>query len=159
MPRFGTILAERRLVDQASGAVVRVSLGAPRPGRDGADWECPFRIRGAGVSRLEFGYGVDSMQALTVALDGIRALLDESGLALGWKVGPGRHDIFSEETGFARQIPIGFGAAFRRRLERLLDRELQRNLERLGRRSTRKTKPTPQKARKAPMPRKSRKAR
>ena len=35
---------------------------------DDADWECPFRIHGAGISRVEFGYGIDSMQALTTAL-------------------------------------------------------------------------------------------
>ncbi len=98
------------------------------------------------------------MQALTVALDGIRARLDESGLALGWTVGPGRDGIFSEETGFARQIPIGFGAAFRRRLERLVDGELRRWVQGLKRRSTRRT-PTPKKARRPPAPRKSRKAR
>ena len=90
MRRIGTILAERRLAEQVSGKVVRVSLGAPRPGTDDADWECPFRIHGAGISRVEFGYGIDSMQALTTALDGIRVLLDESGLALGWKMGAGR---------------------------------------------------------------------
>ena len=51
------------------------------------------------------------MQALTTALDVIRALLDESGLALGWKMGAGRHDIWHDETGFARSIPIALGAA------------------------------------------------
>ena len=106
MRRIGTILAERQLAEQVSGKVVRVSLGAPRPGTDDADWECPFRIHGAGISRVEFGYGIDSMQALTTALDGIRVLLDESGLALGWKMGAGRQDIWHDETGFARSIPI-----------------------------------------------------
>ncbi len=110
MRRFGTILAERLLAEQASGKVVRVSLGVPRAGTDDADWECPFRISGAGISRVEFGRGIDSMQALTTALDFIRVLLDESGLALGWKMGAGREDIWHEETGFARSIPIALGA-------------------------------------------------
>jgi hypothetical protein len=136
-----------------------VSLGAPRPGTGGAEWECPFRIHGAGISRIEFGYGVDSMQALTTALDGIHALLDESGLPLGWWTGPGRHDLFSDETGFARQLPRGFGAAFRRRLERLVDGELRQWVQRLKRRSARTKKPTAKKARRPPAPpRKSRKA-
>ena len=105
MRRIGTILAERQLAEQVSGKVVRVSLGVPRPVTDDADWECPFRISGAGISRVEFGRGIDSMQALTTALDFIRVLLDESGLALGWKMGAGRQDIWHDETGFARSIP------------------------------------------------------
>jgi hypothetical protein len=148
MRRFGPILAERLLGEPGSAKVVRVSLGTPRPGADGVDWECPFRLHGAGISRVEFGYGIDSMQALMTALDGIRWLIDESGLALGWKVGAGRHDIWDEETGFARSISIGFGTAFRKRMERLIDRELQRNVQRLAHRSTRKSKPAPRKSRK-----------
>jgi len=159
MRRIGTILAERRLAEQVTGKVVRVSLGAPRPRTEDADWECPFRIHGAGISRVEFGYGIDSMQALTNALDGIRVLLDESGLALGWKVGAGRHDIWHDETGFARSIPIALGAALSRRLERLFFREIRLETQRLERRSKRKSTPAPRRARKALQPRKSRKAR
>jgi hypothetical protein len=159
MPRIGPVLAERLLGDRNSGKVVRVSIGAPRPGTDRAPWECPFRIHGAGVSRVESGYGEDSMQALMTALEGIRVLLDESRLALGWKLGADRQDIWSGETGFTRSIPIALGPLVRRRLERLVDREIQHEVERLERRSKRKAKPTPRKARKAVEPRKSRKAR
>jgi hypothetical protein len=157
--RIGPVLAERRLVVRGSGEVVRVSLGAPRPGTDGAEWACPCRIHGAGISRVEFGYGMDSMQALTTALEGIRVLLDESGLALGWKMGPGRQDIWDGETGFARSIPMALGGAFSRRLERLFFRKIGLETQRLERRATRKSRPTPQKTRKAVKPRKSRKAR
>jgi hypothetical protein len=162
---MGTILAERVLGEQDSGKIVRVSLGVPRRGTGGAEWECPFRIHGAGVSRLAFGYGVDSMQALTTALDGIRARLEESGLSVGWKMGGGRHDIWADETGFARSIPIGFGRDFRQRMERLLDRELERHVQRLGRRSTRTSRTgkavavRPTVAGRASPARKSRKAR
>jgi len=98
------------------------------------------------------------MQALTTALDFIRVLLDESGLALGWKMGAGREDLWHEETGFARSIPIALGPAITRRLERLVDRAIQREVQRLERRSTRTSKPAPRRAAKAPQPRKSRKA-
>ena len=149
MRRIGTILAERQLAEQGSGKVVRVSIGAPRPGTGGADWECPFRIHGAGISRVEFGYGVDSMQALTTALDGIRALLDEAGLALGWKVGAGRDAIWQGETGFARSIPIALGAQVSKRMERLFFREIRRETERLERRSAKRSTAKPRKSRKA----------
>lgn len=157
MRHLGTTLAERRLVEERSGKIVRVSLGIPRAGADGARWECPFRIRGAGVSRLDFGYGEDSMQALATALEGIRALLDETGLALGWRLGAGRDAIWSGETGFTRAIPLALGPAFRRRLERLVDRQIHEEVQRLERRATRKHQAAPPKPRKAPVPRKSRK--
>lgn len=149
MRRIGTILAERLLAAPGSAAVVRVSLGVPRQLSGDADWECPFRIHGAGISRVESGRGIDSMQALTTALDFIRVLLDESGLDLGWKMGPGRQDVFQGETGFARSIPFALGPAFTRRLERLVDRELERKVQDLERRSPRRAPAAPRKARKA----------
>jgi hypothetical protein len=97
------------------------------------DWECPFRLRGLGVNQVQLGYGVDGIQAVTNALEGIRYALDRLetplvlpfGTAASWKATPARwkkgHLEFG--TGFHRFIPIGFGA-FTRRLERLVDREV-----------------------------------
>ena len=144
------------LAEQVSGKVVRVSLGAPRPGTDDADWECPFRIHGAGISRVEFGYGIDSMQALTTALDGIRVLLDETGLALGWKMGAGRQDIWHDETGFARSIPIALGPAIDADASSAWSTaKSSREVQRLERRSKRKSKPAPE-ASEGAKPRKAR---
>jgi len=138
-PRIGTVIADRRLV-APDGRAVRVVVGVPRRHRNGVDWACPFRIHGAGVSRVERGYGVDSMQALTTALEGIRVVLDETGLALGWNLGRGA--IVAGETGFIRALPLGFGPVFRRRIERLVDRLVQREwtreIQRLKRRGRRR---------------------
>ena len=124
MPRFGAVIAERRLVVRgAAKRRVVVSLGTPRRRRGQTDWECPFRIRGAGLTSLEYGYGVDSVQALTTALEGIRAVLDRSGQSLSWE------GVLPDDTGFQRFIPISFGTSFSRRLERLLDREMKRQLQ------------------------------
>jgi len=134
MKTFGPIIAERRLVVQGTRKVVRVSIGAPRPGGDRAPWVCPFRISGAGLSRVEHGgCGEDSMQALTTALEGIRAVLDETGLALGWDLGG---FVWDGETGFAQAISYGFGPVVRRRMERLVARELRAEVQRLKRRRT-----------------------
>ena len=101
-----------------------MSLGQPRPDkRPGGDWECPFRIRGRGVSVVEFGYGVDSMQALTTALEGIRVLLDGKFGSFVWEEG----GVLVDHSGIQRQIPLP-GGAVTRRLERLIDRELNRHL-------------------------------
>jgi Domain of unknown function (DUF6968) len=121
---FGPIVAERNLVAfNHEGERVRVTLGMPRWNR--REWECPFRIRGAGVSEVEFGYGVDSMQALTTALEGIRFVLDKKFGSLGWE------DVLPDDSGFQRLIPITFGKAFSKRLERLVDGECRRHLRQL----------------------------
>ena len=127
MAAFGTVIAERRLVDRDSPRRrVTVSIGCPRPDPvGGGDWECPFRITGAGLRRLEYGRGVDAMQAMITAFDFIRVLLAETGLPL---VFPNRHGV---DTGFPYSIPNAFGPAFTTRLERMVEREMARELKRL----------------------------
>lgn len=122
---FGPTIAERRLVadDPGIGAVI-VSLGTPRH-NGSEEWECPFRIKGRGLKIVEFGRGVDAMQALTTALDGIRYFLDQTNLALSWENGIPNH------TGFQRSITIALGATFAKRLERLVDREIARHVRTL----------------------------
>jgi hypothetical protein len=106
-------------------------LGQPRQSKsDKNEWECPFRIRGRGSALVEFGYGVDSMQALTTALEGIRVILDERFESFQWEDG----GALIAHSGFQRQIPL-LGAAFTRRLERLVDRELTRHVQQLERRT------------------------
>lgn len=143
-PRIGTVIAERRLAVRDSGGEVRVAIGVPRRLPNGVDWACPFRITGAGMARVDHGYGVDAMQALTTALEGIRYTLDRTGLALGWNLGRGA--VFDGETGFARSIPFAFSPAFTRRIERLVDRllarESTREVQRLKRRAARRRRKT-----------------
>jgi hypothetical protein len=128
---FGPVIAERRLVSHDhKGKRVRVSLGKPRWNK--REWECPFRIRGPGVSEVEFGYGVDSMQALTTAVEGIRFVLDKKFGSLAWE------GVFADDSGFERLIPSTFGVGFSRRLERLVDREFNRHLRQLERRNARR---------------------
>jgi hypothetical protein len=128
---FGQVIAERRLhVRGAPKRFVTVSLGAPRRTPGDEEWGCPFRIRGAGIRIVEYGYGVDAMQALQTALEGIRFFLDETGLPLQWPCGVPR------DTGFSyRQIPTMFGMTFARRLDRLIERELRQRLQYLQRKS------------------------
>lgn len=123
---FGAVIAERTLVvgDRGTRTVV-VSLGTPRPSDLGEDeWECPFRIKGAGLAIVEFGRGVDAMQALITALQGIRYFLDKTGLALSW-------DGLPVHIAFPRSLPPSLHPTFTRRLERLVDRELARHVRAL----------------------------
>ena len=127
--RLGNVIGERRLeFRDAPRKKLVVTLGKPRRTKGHQDWECPFRIKGAGVACLEFGHGVDALQALTSALEGIRVVLDEIGRPLAWS------GVLPDHTGFPRPIPIGAGPEMAARLERLVDRELNRHVRQLERR-------------------------
>ena len=124
---FGPVIGKRRLTTRgARPKPVIVSLGKPRLPRGERDWECPFRITGGGIRVLEYGYGVDSMQALQNALQGIRHALDKSGKSLDW--------MTTGTTGFQRSIPWYGDSRFTKRMERLVDAELKREAVRLRRR-------------------------
>ena len=133
MPRqtipFGAVIAERRLKPPgASGRFVVVSLGTPRKTSDDRNWECPFRISGAGVRRVAYGYGIDAFQALTLALEGIRHVLDRLETPLVWD------GVFDDHSGFHRIVPWipgprrGDRMSIRKgtmRLERMVDHEVR----------------------------------
>jgi hypothetical protein len=83
---------------------------------------------------LEYGYGVDAIQALQTALGGIRYFLDESGQSFEW------FDL-GMDVAFPKSIPSYGDERLTKRLETLNDRELRRNLTRLRRRHQRKQTP------------------
>jgi hypothetical protein len=74
---------------------------------------------------VQYGYGMDALQALTSALTGIRVALERSRRRLSW------FDI--GETGF--ELAFGFGATFNARLNRVIERELAAHVRVLERRS------------------------
>ena len=116
---FGLVIGVRRLSRPGCHRVT-VTLGKPRRMKDGEDWECPFRIDGLRSRRILYGYGVDAIQALTTALEGIRVTLEQNGKRLSWISGiPG-------DAGFERPVPRGLGLEFSRRLNRMVDREIAR---------------------------------
>ena len=113
--QFGEIIGERQLNRVgARSKDLTVTLGKPRRGKDG-EWECPFRITGLGI---QCGYGVDGIQALTTALDGIRVMLERSAQRFSWLGGePGY-------TGFDRFVTTSLGEKFNKRLNLIIDREI-----------------------------------
>jgi hypothetical protein len=115
--KFGPVLVRRRLVlADSSRRAVTVSIGQPRRTPGTPDWECPFRITGGGLSRIDYGYGVDSMQALINALLGLRVVLESTGKSFSWL---GADYII----GFPRVIPCWGDVSWTRRMERLVERE------------------------------------
>jgi hypothetical protein len=126
---FGGVIAERRL--QPRGArrrTVVVSLGKPRKTKGSEDWECPFRISGAGIRHVEYGRGIDAFQALTMALEGIRYFLDRASTPLVWA------GVLDDHTGFQRVIPLLPERGGTQRIERVVDQEARRRLKQLQRR-------------------------
>ena len=126
--RVGVIIAQRRLhVRGAPRRTVLVTLARPRRTKGSEEWECPFRIKGAGIHRLEYGFGIDAFQALTMALEGIRYFLDRSPEPLVWSA-------FDDHSGFQRVIPFVAQRGGMRRIERIVDQEVRRWAEKLERR-------------------------
>lgn len=110
-------IAETRLhvVDQPEMTVV-VRIG--RPVQDpvpALEWVCELEVQGINDSEVKRVHGVDSLQALTMAIDHARKLLDDSGLALSWESGePGN-------VGIPRMVPGYLPRPFVIAAERCID--------------------------------------
>ena len=93
------------------------------------DWRCPYQVAVAAqvpsaeqgpvfTEPPEWAFGVDSMQALQLALEHIHRVL--RGRGLSWLGGePGL-------TGFTRSVPISFGTPLVQHLDALIETETDR---------------------------------
>jgi len=115
---LGRVIARRALSEEGSDQETIVSIGAPRRIR-GGDRICPFQIDSIIDSRVQFGFGVDSIQALQSTLQGIHVGLKKTGRNFNWTGIAG--------TGFPPQIPgLMGGKRFEARLETEILREQRR---------------------------------
>lgn len=83
-------------------------------------WCAEFAVRGQKTIIRGRAFGVDQLQALLLAVQGLRLKLEALGAELRW-IG-GEHG----DTGIPRLIPIAFGLEFSKRAERVLDKEVTR---------------------------------
>lgn len=118
-------IATRRLALAGGGHVV-IRLGRPR--RSGRDWVCAFEIRHGRVRQLERARGVDSLQALQMAIEGARVRIADAGHRLvgTWANYP---------AGLPRFMPYLFGAVAAGELDAAVDALVARQAKR-GRRAT-----------------------
>jgi hypothetical protein len=122
-----TTLAERQVVAtrrfrSASGSDVIVTVYQPHLIQS-EQWKCGFTILGLPEALEDSSYGVDSLQAVEMAFQGIRVHLERSGETLTWLDGePGY-------LGIARIIPDSHGTRIERHLTKLVEEELARLLE------------------------------
>jgi hypothetical protein len=94
-------IATRKLTLDATGEPVEISIGAPEP-VEGSPWRCAIRVTVAGKSHDSHATGLDSLQALVLALVVARREVHALG-ATSW-LSPGRHrmpyvipDVFAAE--------------------------------------------------------------
>jgi len=117
---LGRVIA-RRVLEQRKPETIRqvtISIGAPRRHPKG-DWECPYRIEGLGESKVSASGGVDSLQALILAIEGIRGALKKPGYRFVW---------LNEEwgAGIPGHIPTYYGPRFESRINQVIEREAKR---------------------------------
>jgi len=123
--KLGSVVASRTLTEAGQRANrIEIVLGAPR--RLGADWECPFSIRGLEGERVQTIAGSDSFQALLLAVRAIRARLEETGRRFLWMP---RDPAFS--SGIPLELPLGLGDGFERRAKLFIEREVKHWANRL----------------------------
>jgi hypothetical protein len=68
------VIAKRELERRGGGEPVVVRIGRPAEDPEG-DWYCPVQITGVGDDTVYKAFGADSMQALVLALQMLRARL------------------------------------------------------------------------------------
>jgi hypothetical protein len=86
-----------------------------QPIRRGKTWVCPFTISGIGLRGHIDAVGEDQMQALILALEGMRTTLRKDGSEWSWIYGE-RGDV-----GIPRFVPSGFGVDFAKGIESAID--------------------------------------
>ncbi len=112
---LGEPIAERtfdRQCPDSSAAGFRI--GKPRPDGQG-DFECRFEIFGFGQVRRESSFGIDEVQALSLAFTAIRAELKRLGSKAIWLEQPAF-------LGLPVDVPTGLPAKYIRRIETLIAR-------------------------------------
>ncbi|MFT3770785.1 MAG: hypothetical protein QM820_35630 [Minicystis sp.] len=134
--RLASPIAERRLtvVGEPDREII-IRVGKPRRDPDpSGDWMCPYVVEGLPGARRRYAHGIDSLQALQMAIEAARAAIIESGLACRYAGGE------AGDIGIPRTIPVfgGAGRDFAPRMERSLDRELKRLATKVKKRTPRR---------------------
>lgn len=63
---LGTVIARREF--DCDAEKVLLEIGTPYPVDEGKNWFCPYRITGLGFGRVKRAGGVDSLQAIYLAM-------------------------------------------------------------------------------------------
>lgn len=123
---FGRVIAEREY--RVGREKILLQIGTPHEASWKRDFYCAVRLVRGGNTTLKWAFGVDALQALQLALQLSRVLLQISSPRISWDGGQERGDVGIDKT-----ISSSFGMEFTRGLERSVDEvvlERGRELER-----------------------------
>ena len=124
-PRIRRIAA-RRVYKAPSGKPVVVTLGVPQP-VPGSDWGCPLQITGLNTTwrRPKYVFGIDSLQALHLAMQRASVVLESARQKLEW-LGQ------TEDLGMPKFLPW-LPKPQQARLEAIIEREITKWVRRAER--------------------------
>ena len=118
---LGPVIARRTLTEQSdTRRKIIASIGLPRRDRlSNRDWECPFLIEGIDNSEVQLAFGVDALQALIQAIEGVRVALEKTGHNFFW--------LDQEQgVGIPFYVPMFQGKRFEERIRLAIEREMIR---------------------------------
>jgi len=115
----GPIVADRLFESGGRAKAVRVRIRKPRRDPKTRNHWCTFEVSGVGEARGFKVWGVDSLQALQLAIRAAGELLREEGRGLTW--------CGDSDLGFPKAYPSFLSPAAQARIERQMDREIQRD--------------------------------
>jgi len=67
-----------RILQLHDTAHVKIAIGKPKKFPDGKDYYCPYQIIGLGDEKVNWGGGIDEIQALLLTLEQIGIILNNS---------------------------------------------------------------------------------
>src|SRR6266446_8328926 len=114
---IGRVVASRVLTQQNGHTPkATVSIGCPRRLLR-TSWECRFLIEGMGAPIVGRAGGVDTLQALLQAVEGVRVSLEQTGKPFVW-LDP------QDGLGFPFLVPLSHGKSLEDRVRKLIDLDL-----------------------------------
>jgi hypothetical protein len=89
LENIGEVIATRSLTmlrDEGAPSEVLVLLGKPQKLPDHSDYYCPYQIKGAGDEKVRYMCGIDTFQALQLALSILGVELEVLNKELGGRL-------------------------------------------------------------------------
>lgn len=130
---FGRVVAEREYKVGREKIVLQV--GTPHQASWKTAFYCPIRLVQAGKPTLKRAFGVDSVQALMLAFDLAKVLLETTSPKIKWEAGERPGDV-----GIYRRLTTGLGMDFDQGIERMVDKAILKRTRELERRHKARSK-------------------
>jgi hypothetical protein len=113
------VIATRKLINTSSDRKqVFIRIAKPRK-VSATEWECAYHISDIGMDEIGFGHGIDSLQALIHAIEGVRVILEKSKNNFSWEGGE------DDDPCIPRYVPMFYGKNFTERISKLIDSEIE----------------------------------